>query len=107
VITSACTVGAPDTESLGRVLVREGLAAGFLGGSRTTWFGDDPIPAFSAQFKISTSLITERRALASAKAASLAHFVRTERVPDNLPGPLFHQDLFDFIVFGDPSVQLR
>jgi len=107
VLTSACTVGAPDAVSVGRVLVREGLAAGFLGGTRSTYFGYNPIPCFTAQFKVGTSLITEQRALADAKRVSIEYLVRHEQVPQNLSGDAFHQDLFGFIIYGDPSVQLR
>jgi hypothetical protein len=106
-ITSGCNVGAPDEESLGRVLVREGVCAAFLGSSRSTWYGEDPVPAFSAQFKISTSFVWERRALSEAKILCLEHFVAAEKVPGNLEGQYFHQDLFQFMVYGDPSIQLR
>ena len=105
-ITSGCTVGAPDVESLGRVLVRDGVCASFLGSSRSTAYGEDPGPAFSSQFKISTSFVWERRALSEAKIICLEHFARTERVPGNMEGYAFHQDLFQFMVFGDPSIQL-
>jgi hypothetical protein len=106
-LTSGCTVGAPNVESLGRVLVREGVCASFLGSSRVTYYGEDQGPAFSAQFKMSTSFIWERRALSEAKIICVEHFASTERVPGNLEGYFFHQDLFQFMVFGDPSIQLR
>jgi hypothetical protein len=106
-LTSGCTVAAPEVESLGRVLVRDGACASFLGSSRITFYGEDPVPAFSAQFKISTSLILQNRALAEAKIASIEHYADKERVPGNIDGPAFHQNLFQFMVFGDPSIQLQ
>ncbi len=105
-ITSGCTVGAPDVESLGRVLVREGVCPAFLGSSRVTYFGDDPIPAFQAQFEITNSFLWERRALSEARRISTELFVEMERVPENLEGRFFHQNLFQFMIFGDPSIQL-
>lgn len=106
-LTSGCTVAAPDEESLGREIVREGACAAFLGSSRITFYGLDPVPAFTAQFKISTSLVSDRRAVAEAKILSIEYYADVEEVPDNIDGPSFHQDLFQFMVFGDPSIQLR
>lgn len=105
-ITSGCTVGAPDVVSLGRVLVRDGVCASFLGSSRSTWFGDDPKPAFQSQFEVSNSFVWDRRALSEAKSISIDMFVTLEQVPQNLEGKYFHQDLFQFMIFGDPSIQL-
>ncbi len=106
-LTSGCTVGAPDEVSLGRVVVREGVCSAFLGSSRSTIYGTNPVPAFTAQFKISSSLISDRRALGEAKIISIEYYAHAETVPDNIDGPSFHQDLFQFMVFGDPSIQLR
>lgn len=107
-VTSGCIVGAPDTESLGRVLVREGVCASFLGSSRITFYGDDnPFPAFLSIFAGGVSFIWDRPALSEAKAVAMDYFVKNERVPENLEGWCFHQNLFQFMVFGDPSIQLR
>ncbi len=106
-LTSGCTVGAPDEASLGRVVLREGACAAFLGSSRSTFYGTNPLPAFTAQFKIAGSLISDRRALGEAKILSIEYYADAESVPDNIDGPSFHQDLFQFMVFGDPSIQLR
>ncbi len=106
-ITSGCTVGNPEVASLGRVIVREGVCAAFLGSSRSTWFGDDPVPAFVSQLKVAENFIWARKALSESKILSLEYFAQAERVPDNLPGEYFHQDLFQFMVFGDPSIQIR
>jgi hypothetical protein len=38
---------------------------------------------------------------------SLKGYVRLEQVPANLPGDQFHQNLFQFMIFGDPAIQLR
>ena len=106
-ITSGCTVGDPEVESLGRVLLRTGVCATFLGSSRSTYFGDDPVPAFTAQLMLAENFMWGRKALSEAKILSLEYYAREERVPDNMPGDLFHQDLFQFMVFGDPSIQIR
>ena len=93
-LTSGCTVGAPDEESLGRRIVQEGACAAFLGSSRITFYGTDPVPAFTAQFKISTSLISNRRAVAEAKITSIQ--LRESAIPchvsvcsGSVPPPLY------------------
>ena len=73
----------------------------------STWFGDNPIPAFSSQVKAAETFIWARRALSESKILALEYFAEAEVVPDNLPGEYFHQDLFQFMVFGDPSIQIR
>ncbi len=79
--------------------------AAFLGSSPGTYCGTNPIPAFTAQFKISS--VSDRRALAEAKIISIEYYADAESVPENIDGRSFHQDLFQFMVFGDPSIQLR
>ena len=107
--STACSIGAPDTPepSLGRVLVRDGVCASALVASRWTWYGADPWPVMLAGLELITSLIAEKRCLAEAKMAFVDHYKKNERVPENMPGHLFHQNLFLFMLYGDPSIQLR
>lgn len=110
VLTStACSIGSPDSPepSLGRVLVREGVCAAVLGASRWTWYGADPWPVLLAGIQLLSSLVVERRCLAEAKMSFVEYYVNNERVPENMPGHFFHQDLFLFMLYGDPSIQLR
>ena len=110
VITStACSIGEPDSSepSLARVLVREGVCASVLGASRWTWYGSDPGPVLLAGIQLLSSLVVERRCLAEAKMSFVDYYVKKERVPENMPGHYFHQDLFLFMLYGDPSIQLR
>ncbi len=51
-------------------------------------------------------MIREGRCLAEAKVAFIESYRRLERVPENLPGAYFHQNLFLFMLYGDPSIQL-
>jgi hypothetical protein len=106
-LTSGCTVAAPDVESLGRVLIHDGICASFMGSSRETEWGDDAFPAYNSQFKMITHFIWRRRALSEAKRFSLEYYAMAETVPDNIDGAFFHKNLFQFMVFGDPSIQLR
>ena len=108
-VTSGCSVGAPDSvyPSLGRVLVRDGVCASFLGASRITWYGEDPFPVLVGAYASAMSLIVERRALGEAKIAFIESYAKAERAPDNLSGPRFHQNLFLQMLYGDPSLQLR
>jgi hypothetical protein len=105
--TSGCTVAAPDVESLGRVLIRDGTCASFMGSSRITEWGDNTFPAYNAQFKMAISFVWERRAISEAKRFSLEYYAIAETAPENISGPFFHKNLFQFMVFGDPSIQLR
>jgi len=108
-VTSGCSVASPDSvdPSLGRVLIRDGVCASFLGASRITWYGTDPFPVLLGAFESATTLITERRALAEAKTRFIELYAEIERVPENLLGPRFHQNLFQQMLYGDPSIQVR
>jgi len=107
--STACSIGAPDSPepSLGRVLVRDGVCASALVASRWTWYGADPWPVLWAGVEMITSLIADKVCLAEAKTAFVENYRRNERVPENMPGHYFHQDLFLFMLYGDPSIQLR
>jgi hypothetical protein len=107
--STACAIGSPDSSppSLGRVLVREGVCAGALVASRNTWYGPDPWPILLAGVRLVTALVGEKRCLAEAKMSYLDFYTKNERVPENMPGCYFHQDLFLFMLYGDPSIQLR
>lgn len=105
--TNGCTVAAPDVESLGRVLVRDGICASFLGSSRISEWGDNAFPSYNAQFKMATGFIWQRRAISEAKHFSLEYYAIAETAPENITGAFFHKNLFQFMVFGDPSIQLR
>jgi hypothetical protein len=106
-LTSGCTVAAPDVESLGRVLIRDGICASFMGSSRITEWGENTFPSYNAQFKMAISFIWHRRAISEAKRFSLEYYAIAETAPENIPGAFFHKNLFQFMVFGDPSIQLR
>ena len=106
-MTSGCTVADPDVESLGRVLIRDGICAAFMGSSRETEWGYDASPAYNAQFKMITHFIWQRRALSEAKRLSLEYYAMAETVPENITGAFLHKNLFQFMVYGDPSIQLR
>jgi hypothetical protein len=109
IATAGCSIGSPDSDppSLGRVLVREGICASFLGASRITDYGDNPFPVLFGGAEYMSSLIWNREALAEAKMSFIEYYTKRERVPDNMPGPDFHRNLFDFMLYGDPSIQLR
>jgi len=106
-ITSGCTVADPESVSLGRVLVREGVVAGFLGSSRVTMPGTNPIPAFNAQYQMGENLIWGRQALSAATANAMEYYVQHENPPGNVPGPDFNQNIFEFMVYGDPAIQAK
>lgn len=109
VLTAGCSIGSPDSypPSLGRVLIGEGISASFLGGSRSTGYGDNPFPVLLGAARSGQSLIWNRETLAEAKTDWIEYYAETERVPVNISGPLFHQFLFLFMLYGDPSIQLR
>jgi hypothetical protein len=75
--------------------------------SRITWYGEDPFPVLLGAYASAMGLILERRALGEAKIAFIESYAKAERVPDNLSGPRFHQNLFLQMLYGDPSLQLR
>ena len=104
-----CAIGSPDSylPSLGRTLVRDGIAASFLGASRNTWYGDNPLPVLFGGVQSALSLIWNGEALVEAKIRWIDYYAKTERVPHNMPGPEFHQNLFLLMLYGDPSIQLR
>jgi hypothetical protein len=106
-LTSGCTVAAPDVESLGRVLVRDGICASFMGSSRETEWGSNSFPAFNAQFQMAINFIWQRRAISEAKGFSLDYYAMAETVPESITGAFFHKNLFQFMLFGDPSIQLH
>ena len=106
-ITTACTVGDPEVESLGRVLVKEGVAAGFVGASRPNAYGDNRLPAYIAQFQMGRYIILYRQALSAAIANAIEYYVQHEIPVVNTPGPDFHRNIFEMIVYGDPSIQVR
>jgi len=107
-ITSGCTVGNPEVESLGRVLLREGVAASFVGASRVTSIGDDPlIAAYMAQFKMGDNFVFGRQALAAAIANALGYYIDHELPDDNIPGMEFNRNIFEFMIYGDPAIQVR
>jgi hypothetical protein len=107
--STACSIGSPDTStpSLGRVLVREGVCAGALVASSLTKYGADPWPVLLAGVRLVTTLIAEKRCLAEAKMSFVEYYRDNERVPENMPGFYLHQNLFLFMLYGDPSIQLR
>jgi len=100
-------VGAPDLESLGRVLIRDGICASFMGSSRVAEWGDNRLPTYITQFKMAISFIWQRRAISEAKRFSVEYYAMAETAPENIAGAVFHRNLFQFMVFGDPSIQLR
>ncbi len=106
--STACSIGSPDSPdpSLGRVLVREGVCAGALVATRWTWYGADPWPVLLAGVRLVTVLVAEKRCLAEAKMSFVEYYRHNERVPENMPGHYFHQDLFMFVLYGDPSIQI-
>lgn len=106
-VTSGCVVGAPEVESLGRMLVREGVAAGFVGSSRVTFMGSDPGPAYQAQYQMLRNLILRRQALSAAVANAVAFYVDHEEPVTNISGPAFNQNVFEFMIYGDPALQAR
>jgi len=105
--TSGCTVGNPEVESLGRILVREGIAAAFVGASRETSGGDDLLPGFMAQFQMGENFILRRQAVAVAIANALEYYIDHEVPIDNIPGMAFNQNIFEFMIYGDPAIQVR
>jgi hypothetical protein len=108
VVTVGCHNGAPDSvdPSLGRVLFREGVGAAFLGSSRESWRGTSLLPIFLGMAKAADTLISRGRCLAEAKAGFVESYAKYETAPDNIPGAYFHQNLFIFIIYGDPSIQI-
>ena len=88
-----------------RTLLQHGICASFLGASRYTWYGRDPFPVLLGCVESSTSLITEQRALGEAKRHFIEYYAKKETVPENMPGPYFHQNLFLFMLYGDPALQ--
>jgi hypothetical protein len=106
--STACSIGSPDSPepSLGRVLVREGVCAAALVASRITWYGTDPWPALFAGVELVTTLVADRRCLAEARMRFVDHYSMNERVPDNMRGWRFHQNLYLLMLYGDPSIQL-
>jgi hypothetical protein len=105
--TSGCTVGDPEVESLGRVLVREGVVAGFLGSSRVTSEGTNPLPAYSAQYAMFRNFILKRQGLSAAVANGMEYYVEHEKPMTNVSGPDFNRNIFEFMIYGDPAVQAK
>jgi hypothetical protein len=51
--------------------------------------------------------IWQRRAISEAKRFSLEYYAIAETAPENIAGAFLHKNLFQFMVFGDPSIQLH
>lgn len=104
----SCTLCDPGPlNSLGDMLLGEGLCASLLCSTETAHHGADPSPVLMAALDASTSLVRERLAVGDAKAKFIQSFVRNERVPRNMSGIKFHRNIFGLILYGDPSLQLR
>ena len=106
-VTSGCTVGNPEGESLGRVLVREGVAAAFLGSSRVTSEGMDPLPAYMSQYEVFNNFILRRQGLSAALANGMEYYVEHEDPPTNVSGPDFNRNMFEIMIYGDPAIQAK
>ncbi len=109
VVTMGCQSGSPDSTDpgLGRVLVRDGVCASFLGSSRDSRRGASLLPIFLGMADAASDLVIGRRCLAEAKAGFVESYAGHEKAPDNIPGAYMHQNLFIFLLYGDPSLQLR
>ena len=105
--TSGCTVGNPEVESLGRVLVREGVVAGFVGSSRVTSEGTNPGPAYMTQYAVFRNFILRRQGLSAAVANGMEYYVEHEEPTTNVSGPDFNRNIFQFMIYGDPAVQAK
>ena len=105
--TSGCIVGDPEVESLGRVLVREGVVAGFVGSSRVTSTGTDPMPAVKTQYLSFSNFILRRQGLSAAVANAMEYYVEHEEPPTNVSGPDFNRNIFGFMIYGDPAIQAK
>ncbi|MFX0208039.1 MAG: C25 family cysteine peptidase [Candidatus Hodarchaeota archaeon] len=101
-VSVSCSVANPDVVSLGRVLIRDGVCAAFLGAGRNDFY--DPIPVLSSGFKAATSLIWRHRTLAEAKVDFIEHYAKKEM---NIARWSFHQNLFLFMLYGDPAIKLN
>jgi len=107
VIGSGCTQGNPEEESLGRVLLRDGIAVAFFGITRPNWAGDNWIPAFTAEYSIGINLVLYRQALSESITNGIEYYVRYEQPVINTTGKDFHRNIFELIVYGDPAIQVK
>ncbi|MFC1592324.1 C25 family cysteine peptidase [Thermodesulfobacteriota bacterium] len=103
----SCSVADPDTESLARLLVRSGACAAYLGAGRDDYIGIDPSPILTSGFKAATDLLWRRRPLAEAKISFIENYIRREQPGANITGWRFHQNLFLFMLYGDPAIRLH
>ena len=101
-VSVSCSVANPDILSLGRILVRDGVCAAFLGTGRNDLF--DMIPILSSGFEAATSLIWKHHTLVEAKIDFIEHYAQKRM---NIPGWIFHQNLFLFMLYGDPATRLH
>jgi hypothetical protein len=108
VVMVGCKSGSPDSTgpSLGRVLVKDRVSASFLGSSRDSRRGDNLLPIFLGMAEAARDLVIGGRCLAEAKAGFVESYAKHEAAPDNIPGAYLHQNLFIFLLYGDPSIQL-
>jgi hypothetical protein len=93
-------------QALGVFLCRRESSA-FLGGSRATDQGTDPGPVVLGLAGATTSLLWEGRTLAESKIHYIETYAKEARIPHGVPGPKYHRNLFQFMLYGDPSIQLR
>jgi len=108
VVSTACYTASPSNESLGRVMVRDGIAASFLGANEVTeWGVTSLLPVGLSALAAGMDLFAYRKALAEVKATFISTLAKNLRVPGNMVGPDFHQDQFLFMLYGDPAVQLK
>jgi len=106
-IAAGCTEGNPEVESLGRIIVGNGIAAGFLGFTRPNGTDGNAFNALYSHNVMIEYLIFRRHALSAAKADGLDYYSSHEQVAINTAGYDFHRNIFGMIAYGDPAIQAR
>ena len=106
-IGAGCTEGNPEVESLGRVLVRDGIAAAFFGITRPNWAGPNRVPAYTAEYQMGKNLVLYRQALSESITNALEYYVSHEKPVVNTAGRDFHRNIFEEIIYGDPAIQAK
>jgi hypothetical protein len=69
--------------------------------------GSDPSPVLLGATKAAVSVFWTGRTLAEAKIHYIETYARGANIPHSVSGPKYHRNLFQFMLYGDPSIRLR